>query len=159
MANENSTLRQGQRVDPYRGFKFRALIDGFESAGFKTISGLNVETEVVDYREGIDYGHNHKLPGLTSFDPIEMERGKSERKDFEKWQGLTYDAKNGKGEPDPAFRKNIVIELRNYNDEVVKKWEIKHAWVSRLEHGTLDAGSSDVFIEKIVIQHEGMYPV
>ena len=152
---ENSTIRQGQRRDPYRGFKFRVLIDGFESAGFKSVDGLSVETEVVEYREGTDGGHVHKLPGLTTFEDLVLERGKSERNDLENMQRLVYDLESGRGQPDPLFRKNCTIELRNYNDRVVKRWQIKHAWINKLSHSTLDASSSEVFIETATMCHEG----
>jgi len=99
------------------------------------------------------------MPGLTTFEDIILERGKSDRVDFEEWQKLVYNAEDGKGEPDPAFRKNLIIELRNYNDQIVKKWEVRHAWISALKHSPFDAQSSDVVIQTATIVHEKAYPI
>ncbi|MEW6556030.1 MAG: phage tail protein [Elusimicrobiota bacterium] len=149
---------EGRRVDPFRGFKFR-VIDvprRFESAGFTTVSGLNTETEVVEYREGDSAGHMHKLPGLTTFEDITLSRGKSTIDDFQIWRNEVYEVDRGGGLPDREFRRNLIIELRDYQNVPVKSWEVRDAWATRLEHGDLDATSSDVWIETLVLAHEGL---
>jgi len=43
--------------------------------GFSSISGLNITTQSIQYREG---GYNttvHQVPGMTTFSPITFQRG------------------------------------------------------------------------------------
>ena len=49
----------GIRNDPYFAFNFLVEIEGLVSWGFTEVTGLQVETEVEDYREG---GRNGTLP-------------------------------------------------------------------------------------------------
>jgi phage tail-like protein len=70
--------------DPLRNFKFLVQFNPVTGAknnisvpaiGFMTISGLNVTTESIEYREG---GYNtaaHQIPGMTSFSPVTFTRG------------------------------------------------------------------------------------
>lgn len=41
-----------ERKDPYRGFRFRVEIEGIIAGGFSEVSGLQVETQVEEHREG-----------------------------------------------------------------------------------------------------------
>lgn len=57
-------------TDPLRNFKFNVNImhpnlSGFASLGFMTVSGLNITTEVIPYREGGMNTTTQKMPGLT----------------------------------------------------------------------------------------------
>ena len=42
------------RNDPYKNFNFRVEIDGIAQAGFSECTGLRVEIDVIEYREGGD---------------------------------------------------------------------------------------------------------
>ena len=41
-----------KRTDPYAGFNFRVEIDGVDVGAFTEVSGLDSETEVIEYRTG-----------------------------------------------------------------------------------------------------------
>ena len=47
-------MATGDRVDPYKDFRFLVEIDGIVQAGFTECSGFGSDVEVVDYREGGD---------------------------------------------------------------------------------------------------------
>ncbi len=157
MTQKSSVVIEGKRKDPYRGFRYRVIINGFESFGFSRVAGLSEETEAVDYREGIDGAHMHKLPGITTFDPITLERGLSANQDEEKWRKLVYDGNNGHGVPDDEFREDFEIVLYDYANQPVKRWEVKDGWISRLERGEFNASSSDVVLKTITIVNEGSF--
>jgi phage tail-like protein len=151
---------QGARHDPFRGFKFRVVIDGFTSAGFQKCTGLKEETEITEYREGTDPVTMHKLPGLTSYDNIVLERGMSPNDDFKKWrEDIVRIAESGNlgpdGLPTPDFRRNVIVELYDKGGVKVKEWEVLEAWPAVLEIGDLDAESSDVLIETLELANEG----
>ena len=51
------------RLDPYKSFKFRVVVDGQPVAGVSRVSALRRTTEVVPYREGNFRNHFLKGPG------------------------------------------------------------------------------------------------
>ena len=53
-------------TNPYAKFNFLLEIEGTTAAGFTEVTGLNTETDVIDYREGSDPGHVRKIPALTA---------------------------------------------------------------------------------------------
>ena len=96
-----------RRADPYRGYSFRVKWDGRLVAGITKVSALKRTTEVVEYREGANTGATRKLPGVTGFEPITLERGITHDADFEAWARLVA----GMTEPQLAFRKEVRIEV------------------------------------------------
>lgn len=148
----------GRRVDPFRGFKFKVLIPGFASAGFSRVSGLNDETEIVEYREGIDGATMRKLTGLTTYEDIVLEKGKSTNEDFQIWRNMVQEVEE-RGLPDNSYRRNMTIQLLDRTGAVAKQWVVKNAWPTKLEHGDLDGSSSDVLLETLTVTHEGLKAV
>ena len=53
------------RSDPYQGCNFVIEIEGLLVGGFSECSGLEVETELVDYREGGVNDYIHRFAGGT----------------------------------------------------------------------------------------------
>lgn len=145
-------------ADPYRTYKFEIEIDGFTRAGFRKVEGLKRTTEVVEYREGGDNETPRKLPGQTKFENVTFERGKSNDDDFNVWCNEIYklDGAPGKHPPAEEFRRRVIIYLKDKAGSRVKKWIIKKAWPCEYDTGSLDADSSDVMIEQLVICHEGL---
>jgi len=157
-------VTQGVRFDPLRGFKFQVQIPGngrFASAGFTTVDGLNTgETEVVEYREGIMDGTVRKLPGLTTFGDVTLTRGVSSNNvDLQKWRNEVYEVRKGTGIPAKDFRRDLIVDLFDRQIDInnpTKSWKIHSAWAMSLALGTLDAQSSDVLIETLVVANEGI---
>lgn len=150
--------------DPFRGFKFQVLIGGAggQAIGFQSVAGISEETEVVEYREGSDPITMRKLPGLTSYDNLTLERGLSKSTFLLDWRREVAHAQTNGGLGDgvvaPRFRRTVTIRLVDKGenlDKPVKSWEVFEAWPSRLEISDLDAGSSDVVIETLELAHEG----
>lgn len=147
------------RHDPYKAFKFEVTISGnmvFAKAGFQKVSGLKMSTEVTEYREGGDNNTLSKIPGLTKFDPITLERGMSEDTDMWDWAMKLFDLDGDSKLPEaPNYRANMEISLKDRNGNIVRKWQVPNCWVSKYETGDFDAMSNNIMIEKIEIVHEG----
>src|SRR5580693_6685417 len=66
-------------TDPLRNFKFVVSITPSTGAaiqmGFMNVQGLNVQIDVIAYREGGFNTTTQKLPGQADFSPIVMSRG------------------------------------------------------------------------------------
>ena len=120
------------------------------NVGFMEVSGLSIELDVVDYREGSSPENStRKMPGLKKFSDVVLKRGivKSDD-DFYRWiSTATFNQ---------VERRDVLISLLNESHEPVVVWKLKNAFPSKLEYSTLNAHSSDVVIESLTLAHEGL---
>lgn len=157
-AVSGQTFANTSRFDPYKSFRFLVEITGntvFAKAGFQKVSGLKASTDVTEYREGGDNLTVTKLPGLTKFEPITLERGMSEDRDMWNWAMKVFEVGGNGVVESPLYRANVAIKLLDRDGKIVRHWNVPNAWVSNYETGDLDAMSEGVMIERITIQHEG----
>jgi len=135
------------RVDPYRGFNFLVEMDGITQAGFQEVSGLDVTTAAVDYRQGDDANHVRKLPGgLNTYSPITLKRGITDSDELWKWRQTVIDGK--------TERKNGSIVLRDETGAEKLRWNFSEAWPSKWTGPALNATSTAVALESLEITHE-----
>lgn len=134
---------------PMVGFSFRVQWDETEIA-FTEVSGLTMETEKIEYRQGSDKEHSKKaMPGLKSYGDITMKRGTfPSENDFYEWFNTINLNK--------VQRKDLTISLLNEEHEPVVIWKVKNAWPLKVESPDLSADASEVAIESITIAHEGL---
>ncbi|MCW3476058.1 phage tail protein [Limobrevibacterium gyesilva] len=144
------------RIDPYKNFKFRVVVDGQPVAGVSKVSGLKRTTEVVTHRDGGDLSTKRHSPGVTSFEPVTLERGITYDLTFESWATLVYSVEGDAGVSLKNFRKDIAIELYNLQGVKVKAWKVYRCWVSEFTAvPELDANGNAIAFESIIIQNEG----
>ncbi|MET0395056.1 MAG: phage tail protein [Chitinophagaceae bacterium] len=131
--------------------KFHFSVEwGGAKIGFSEVSGLSVETDVVEYRDGSSPEfHKIKMPGMQKFGNITMKRGTfAGDNDFYKWWNTV--ALN------TIERRNVTISLLNENHEPVVVWKIKNAWPSKAQSTDLKSDDNGVAIETIELVHEGL---
>ena len=134
---------------PLPKFHFRVEWGGAK-IGFSEVSGLSVETDVVEYRDGSspEY-HKIKMPGMQKFGNITMKRGIFEGdNDYFKWWNTV--ALN------TIERRDVTISLLNENHEPVVVWKVKNAWPSKVQSTDLKSDDNGVAIETIELAHEGL---
>ena len=123
--------------------------DGMPTAYFRSVSGLTIETEVVEFREG---GVNgvviHKLPGLVKYPNIVLKLGFAGASDLQKW---AFRIAAGQFE-----HKNGTIVMSDQKGQVVARYTMTNAWPTKWSGPDFDATSNDVAIETIEIAHEGL---
>lgn len=137
------------RTDPYRGYNFLVEIDGISQAGFQEVSGLDVTTDPVDYREGTDPPHVRKLPGLNKYTTITLKRGITDSDELWRWRKTVIDGK--------AERKNGSIVLRNEAGEEKLRWNFKEGWLSQWTGPSFNSTSTAVAVETLIITHEELF--
>jgi phage tail-like protein len=143
------------RFDPYQNFKFRVKWDGHYVAGVSRVSGLRWRAAIVELREGGEPDQTHLVPGAIAFEPITLERGITDDKDFEDWARQLLQLQ-GDGPTLAKFRKDIVIEIWNAGGSLVRAYTVHRCWVSEYQAlPDLDANAQVVFIERLVLQNEG----
>lgn len=146
------------RRDPFLAFCFKVTIkemsvnqvDLNEATGFfKSVGGLAMETEVVDYREGGVNESTHKLVGATKWKNIVLKRGFCGPELIhwrQKWLAPTG----------PKKRVSGTIEQLGTRGEVKAKWTFREGWPVKWELSEFDASKSEVSIETLEIAHEGL---
>jgi phage tail-like protein len=146
------------RFDPYKGFKFRVKWDGRYVAGVSHVSALRRLTEVVLHREGNEPNAVRRSPGVTTFEPLVLERGRTHDQEFEAWANKVWHLGAAAGTESSLkdYRKGVVIELLNEAGQLVMAFNVYRCWPSEYCALTdLDAGNGAVAFERLVLQHEG----
>ena len=144
------------RLDPYKNFKFRVILDGKVVPDVSKVGPLKRRTATILYRDGSFPNHSIAAPGLTEFEPLTIERGITHDKTFETWGALAYGGSGAPGMSLKNFRKNLRIDLLNEQGTVVRSYMVYRAWVSEYTAlPVLDASGNDVAIETIVLTYEG----
>lgn len=130
--------------------KFHFLVDWAGTRiGFTEVTGLTLETEVIEYREGNSPEYNKiKMPGLRKFGNITLKRGTfAGDNDYYKWFDTV--------KLNTIDRRNITITLLNEEHQPVVTWKIKSAWPVKIQSPDLKSDANEAAIESIEIAHEG----
>ena len=122
--------------------------------GFSRITGLEVSTSVIEYREGSYLIYNTtKQPGRTLYSNIVLERG-TFLHDFEffTWWQKTYNFQ----ERSQQFRRDITISLLDETHKPVMMWLVVNAWPCHVKWSELNATDNQVMMESLELAHEGL---
>jgi phage tail-like protein len=136
------------RNDPYKNFNFLVEIDGIAQAGFSECTGLRLEVDVIEYREGAETSSVRKLPGRAKVGDITLKRGITTSKELHDW---VESIRNG-----VANRKNGAIVLLDDERKPVVRWKFVNAFPRKWEGPNLDAKGADVAIETLTLCCEGL---
>lgn len=123
---------------------------GGSSLAFSEVTGLNIEAQVIEYRDGLSPEFSTiKMPGLKKYGNITLKRGVVDGdNEFFEWLN---DIKMNKVE-----RRDLVISLLNEEHEPVMVWRVMNAWPTKLTAPDLKANGNEVAIETLEIAHEGL---
>ncbi|HEX8746396.1 MAG TPA: phage tail protein [Pyrinomonadaceae bacterium] len=135
-------------LDPLASFNFKLEIEGITIAGFSEVTGLNSESNVIDYREGDEPITPRKLPGLNKYANLTLKRGMSVDKQLYEWRKTAVDG--------DITRKNLSIVLQNEKHDEVARWNIFNAWISKMAVPDMKANANEIAIETVEITHEGV---
>ncbi len=138
----------GIRADPYQVFNFLVEIEGILAGGFSECSGLQVETEFFDYREGGLNEYVHRFAGPTKYPPLVLKHGLTQIDGLWSWH---QDVIQGKIE-----RKNGTIYLLDKQRIPVMWWDFKEAFPFKWTGPDLRADSGNVAIESVELAHRGL---
>lgn len=131
--------------------KFHFQVEwGGSKIGFTEASGLDIETEVIEYRDGAspEY-HKIKMPGMRKFSNITLKRGYFQSdNEFYIWFNTTRMNK--------IERRDLTLSLLNEEHEPVVVWKVKNAWPTKVTSTDLKADDNAVAIESVELAHEGL---
>jgi len=191
--NARGTLKS----DPIRNFRFVAsfypLGDKSTSqwkpdkpagrVGFTSISGMNIATESIPYREGQYNTAVHQVPGQTTFSPITFQRGvvlgSQQHWDWMRMLFRVNDPTSTQIGAKSSFRADIEVAVlahpvpystqdgRGYGqgvgtgtgtaskDLTAMRFRIYNAWPTSVAYSDLNAGDNALLVEQLTVVHEG----
>jgi phage tail-like protein len=142
----------GVSIDPFQAFNFLIEIEGLLVGGFSECSGLQVETEFYDYREGGVNDYVHHLIGPTKYQPLILKHGLTPIPGLWTWhQEVIQGIDTGKFK-----RRNGTIYLLNAQKIPMKWWNFKEAYPYKWTGPEFRADSGDVAFESVELVHKGL---
>jgi phage tail-like protein len=138
-------------ADEYPLSKFHFQVEwGGAKIGFTEVSGLDVETEVIEYRHGAspEY-HKTKMPGMQKYSDITLKRGTfaGDNEFYDWWNTVALNT---------IERRDLTISLLNEEHEPVVVWKVKNAWAKKVQSTDLKSDGNEVAIESLELAHEGL---
>jgi len=132
------------------GSQFTLEIGGVELGRFQAVSGLNWETEVIEFKDTTKEGKViiRKRPGQTKYPDVTFKRGMSADGALLKWYQTVMDGK--------VERKEGSIVVYDLAGDEIDRWNFEAAWPSKWSASDLEAGSDSVMIEEVTIAVERM---
>lgn len=146
------------RENPYGAFNFLVSIGGDQGdgslgnvvGGFSDVSGLGMEVNYSEYRNGNErFNTVRKVPNTYKQDDVTLKRGLVGSLDLYQWLRGVAD-----GTADP---RQVTITLLNEAREPVLRWVLRRAQPKKLTVTALTAkGAGEVAMEELVFVHEGI---
>jgi phage tail-like protein len=136
-------------MDPYLGFNFLVEIEGILVGGFSEVTGLQVEIEIHDYREGGLNDYIHKFAGPTRY-PVNLilKRGLTTSGTLWQWH---QEVRQG-----VIKRKNGSILLLDSAGEESWRWNFTEAYPVKWVGPDLRAATAEVAVETLELAHRGL---
>lgn len=135
----------------YPQVAFHFQVDwGGSNLGFSEVSGLNIETQMIEYRSGLSPEFSTiKMPGIQKYGNITLKRGvfKSDNQFYE-WANSV--------KMNTIERRDLIISLLDEEHNPVMVWKVKNAWPTKIESPALKADGNEVAIESLEVAHEGV---
>ena len=129
---------------------FRFRVDwGGTRIGFSEVSGFNFEYDEIEYVHGaMAESVPQKSPGKPKYGNITLKRGvfEDDAEALEWFEEIRADE---------DARRDITITMLNAKLEPVIVWEVRKAWVKKLDSVSLNAASSESAVETLELCNEG----
>jgi phage tail-like protein len=138
----------GFRLDPYQGCNFLVEIENTFAGAFSECTGLVVETEVQQYREGGVNEFIHSFVTGTKYTNLTLKHGLTLIDGLWLWH---QDVVQGK-----IQRRNGTIYLLDKNKGPVLWWDFKGAYPVKWTGPDLKADNANVAFETVELTHRGL---
>jgi len=153
MANEKVSKADGsEQANPWPvpKFHFKVTFGDVGVIDFQEVSGLDTEYDVMEYRAGAwTPWSTVKQPGLRKQSDVTLKKGmfKNDTALFDYFASVKMNI---------VKRQQVTIELLDEEAKTLFVWTLKNAWPMKVTSTDMNAGSSEVAIEEIVLAHEGL---
>lgn len=139
----STTFDQVATEYPIPAYRFVVSI-GDEQIPFKSVSGLDIKYDSVDYRDGT--GNLFYMPGILQKASITLSKG------VFRGPNALYDWINGIS-LNRVEKKDLMISLTDESgSEVLVTWNVLNAFPTGLTAPSFDASSSEVAIQELTLE-------
>ncbi|MET9972107.1 phage tail protein [Streptomyces sp. NPDC006356] len=141
-----------QPGDALTSHNFGLQIDGVMVEYLAEVSGLTLEQDVITYQQNTAQGKADVsvMPGVQKNGQCTVVRGMTQSSSFTQWINDSI-----AGQMSTA-RKNASIILMDYQDNPVKRYNLRNAWCSKIDASTVKAGEAAALTETVTIVFEEM---
>src|SRR5262245_36719424 len=136
--------------DPYTTFRFKVEIDGVVEAGFAECSGLQLETEVGEVREGGLNDFAHRLPKGFKHVNLTLKHGLTDSTALWDWHKSVI-----AGGSQKVQRKMVHVVLFDTGGSERWRWSFRDAYPVKWSGPDLKADASAAAIETLELAHNG----
>ena len=125
-------------------------IDGLAVGVFRSISGLSVNIEVLEYHEGGRNDMVHNLPGRITYPKLVLERGLTDENEMYRWFEETTKK---------ALKKEVTVRIEQMGSTgVTRTFTFADAYPVSWTGPDLNADGGDIATERVEVVHGGMRP-
>lgn len=142
-------MPMGERQDPFPGYNFAVEIEGMVHAGFSEVSGLQIEIEVTEYREGGVNQYMLKRAGPAKY-PANLTLKKGVTVVHELWDWY-WQVTQGIVE-----RKNLSVLLMDSSGEEQRRWNFEQAYPVKWVGPEMKASANEAAFESLEFAHKGL---
>jgi phage tail-like protein len=136
--------------DIYANCRFYVEIDCLTAAVFTEMSGLQVETTVMEYEEGGNNGFVHRLPGRTKIGTITLKRGVTKKNEFYRWYtDIMYGNVQGR---------TMSVVMYDTAGVEMARWSFQNAYPIKWTGPQFAADGKIAAVESIELAHDGLVP-
>lgn len=135
---------------PLPKFYFAVQFGDDEPVRFQEVSGLETETQVIEYRHGNSPQFSTiKMPGIAKTGNITMKKGifKSDSKLWDWMKEVKMNTIN---------RVKVTISLLDENGKPTMVWTLANAWPTKITGTDLKSDGNEVAVETLEMAHEGL---
>ena len=141
---------QGQSIWPLPKFHFSVDIGDQKNLAFQEVSGLDTETQIIEYRAGNSKDFSTvKMPGIKKVGNVTLKKGIFV-KDNKFWDWYSQISMN------TIKRVPVVIKLLDEKGNPTMVWTLQNAWPTKITGTDLKADGNEVAVETLEIAHEGL---
>jgi phage tail-like protein len=146
---DDGSARSGA-VWPLPRFRFAVDLGFGVPASFQEVSGLESETQVIEYRHG-DHGSFSpiKMPRITKFATVTLRKGVLAA-DPRFWTWYDQMKMNA------IERRTVTVDLLDEAGKPVMRWALANAWPTKISMVDLKSDGNEVAIETMEIAHESL---
>jgi len=123
---------------------------GGNDIGFQEVSGLEMETQFIEYRAGNDPTYlTQKIPGLKKHSNISLKKGvyAGDSAFWDWWADVQTNVER---------REEVIIQLLDEEGNPVVTWTITNAFPIKVSGPDLKSDANEIAIESIELAHEGI---
>ncbi len=146
---DDTGKEQSKNTWPLTRFSFLVKIGNTEIS-FQEVTGLNAETQVVEYRGGSNPGISTiKMPGIQKYGNVTLKKGlfKDDKALWDMYNEVVMNT---------FQRRAVSIFLLDENNAVTMQWNLINAFLAKMTVTDMKPGANEAAVETMELAHEGL---